>query len=56
MAKVQKETAPMSDKMKALQMAMEKIDKTFGKGSIMRMGEEKVCSPWCGWLSQGTHH
>ena len=32
----------MSDKMKALQMAMEKIDKTFGKGSIMRMGEEKV--------------
>ena len=28
--------------MKALQMAMEKIDKTFGKGSIMRMGEEKV--------------
>ncbi|MBR5716993.1 MAG: recombinase RecA [Bacteroidales bacterium] len=42
MAKVQKETAPLSDKMKALQMAMEKIDKTFGKGSIMRMGEEKV--------------
>ena len=42
MAKVQKETAPASDKMKALQMAMEKIDKTFGKGSIMRMGEEKV--------------
>ena len=42
MAKVQKETSPMSDKMKALQMAMEKIDKTFGKGSIMRMGEEKV--------------
>ena len=32
----------MSDKMKALQMAMEKIDKTFGKGSIMRMGEEMV--------------
>ena len=32
----------MSDKMKALQMAMEKIDKAFGKGSIMRMGEEKV--------------
>ena len=42
MAKVQKETAPASDKMKALQMAMEKIDKAFGKGSIMRMGEEKV--------------
>ncbi len=42
MAKVQKETAPVNDKMKALQMAMEKIDKAFGKGSIMRMGEEKV--------------
>lgn len=42
MAKVQKDTAPVSDKMKALQMAMEKIDKSFGKGSIMRMGDEKV--------------
>jgi recombination protein RecA len=42
MAKVQKESAPANDKMKALQMAMEKIDKAFGKGSIMRMGEEKV--------------
>ena len=42
MAKVQKEAAPMSDKMRALQMAMEKIDKSFGKGSIMRMGDEKV--------------
>ncbi len=42
MAKVQKEAAPVNDKMKALQMAMEKIDKAFGKGSIMRLGEEKV--------------
>ncbi len=43
MAKVQKEVAgASSDKLKALQMAMEKIDKVFGKGSIMRMGEEKV--------------
>ena len=42
MAKVQKDTAPVNDKMKALQMAMEKIDKSFGKGSIMRMGDEKV--------------
>lgn len=42
MAKVQKDTAPVNDKLKALQMAMEKIDKSFGKGSIMRMGDEKV--------------
>ena len=32
----------MSDKMKALKLAMEKIDKSFGKGSIMRMGDEMV--------------
>ncbi len=30
------------DKLKALQAAMSKIEKDFGKGSIMRMGEEKV--------------
>ena len=29
-------------KMKALQAAMTKIEKDFGKGSIMRMGDEKV--------------
>ncbi len=34
--------APMSDKMKALKLAMEKIDKSFGKGSIMRMGDDMV--------------
>ena len=33
---------PSSDRLKALQAAMEKIDKTFGKGSIMRMGDEEV--------------
>ena len=44
MAKIQKDTAaaPASDKLKALQMAMDKIEKSFGKGSIMRMGDEKV--------------
>ena len=36
------QTSPMSDKMKALKLAMEKIDKSFGKGSIMRMGDEMV--------------
>ena len=31
-----------SEKLKALQAAMEKIEKNFGKGSIMKMGEEVV--------------
>ena len=31
-----------SEKLKALQMAMEKIEKSFGKGSIMRMGSQEV--------------
>jgi recombination protein RecA len=30
------------EKLKALQLTMEKIDKTFGKGSIMRMGDKVV--------------
>lgn len=30
------------DKLKALQAAMDKIEKTFGKGSIMKMGDDKV--------------
>ena len=33
---------PQQQKLKALQAAMQKIEKDFGKGSIMRMGEEKV--------------
>ena len=33
---------PQQQKMKALQAAMAKIEKDFGKGSIMRMGEEKI--------------
>ena len=33
---------PQQQKMKALQAAMSKIEKDFGKGSIMRMGEEKI--------------
>ena len=31
-----------SEKLKALQAAMEKIEKNFGKGSIMKMGDESV--------------
>ena len=33
---------PQQEKLKALQAAMAKIEKDFGKGSIMRMGEEHV--------------
>ena len=33
---------PKADKMKALQAAMAKIEKDFGKGSIRRMGDEHV--------------
>ena len=33
---------PQQEKMKALQAALQKIEKDFGKGSIMRMGEEKI--------------
>ena len=30
------------EKQKALRATMDKIEKTYGKGSIMKMGEEKV--------------
>ncbi len=33
---------PQSEKLKALQAAMSKIEKDFGKGTIMRMGDEHV--------------
>ena len=45
MAKDKKEEAnltPQQQKMKALQAAMEKIEKSFGKGAIMKMGEENI--------------
>jgi len=35
---------PKQERLKALQAAMAKIEKDFGKGSIMRMGEEKVAN------------
>ncbi len=34
--------SPMEAKMKALQAAMSKIEKDFGKGSIMKLGDDKV--------------
>jgi recombination protein RecA len=43
MAKEKQETiAPANEKLKALQAAMEKIEKNYGKGSIMKMGDEAV--------------
>ena len=45
MAKEKKEETnltPQQQKMKALQAAMEKIEKSFGKGAIMKMGEENI--------------
>ena len=38
----EEQLTPQQEKMKALQAAMSKIEKDFGKGSIMRMGEEKI--------------
>ena len=34
--------APVNEKLKALQAAMEKIEKSYGKGSIMKMGDEAI--------------
>jgi len=34
--------APANEKMKALQAAMEKIEKSYGKGSIMKLGDEAI--------------
>ena len=44
MAKKQEteQLTPQQEKMKALQAAMSKIEKDYGKGSIMRMGDEKI--------------
>lgn len=43
MAKEQEENKkPSSDKLKALQLAMDKIEKDHGKGTIMKMGDNKV--------------
>ena len=39
---VQVSNGPSAEKLKALQMAMEKIEKNYGKGSIMKMGDDKI--------------
>ena len=38
---IEKKT-PSAEKLKALQSAMEKIDKQFGKGDIMKLGDDKI--------------
>lgn len=38
----EKKTAPSSEKLKALQAAMEKIEKSYGKGSIMKLGDDSI--------------
>jgi recombination protein RecA len=38
----EKQTNVNSEKLKALQTAMDKIEKSYGKGSIMRMGEQNI--------------
>ncbi len=42
MAKNTEETPAASDKLKALQAALAKIEKDFGKGAIMKMGDQQV--------------
>jgi recombination protein RecA len=41
MAEITKK-APSAEKLKALQNAMAKIDKDFGKGAIMKLGDDKI--------------
>ncbi|MBQ2210201.1 MAG: recombinase RecA [Prevotella sp.] len=40
--KKEEQLTPQEQKMKALQAALSKIEKDFGKGSIMKLGEEKI--------------
>ena len=35
---------PSAEKLKALQLALDKIDKDFGKGAIMKLGDDKITS------------
>ena len=38
----QEKKTPSAEKLKALQNAMDKIDKQFGKGAIMKLGDDKI--------------
>ncbi len=39
---MEEKAKPSSEKLKALQLAMEKIEKDHGKGTIMKMGDNKI--------------
>ena len=39
---VKEQTAPNAEKLKALRVAMDKIEKSYGKGSIMKMGDNAI--------------
>ena len=39
---MEEKKTPSADKLKALQLAMDKIDKNFGKGAIMKLGDDRV--------------
>ena len=40
--KENKENVVDNEKLKALQLTLEKLDKTYGKGTIMRLGDKPV--------------
>lgn len=42
MAKTEEQNAALEGKLKALQATMSKIEKDFGKGAIMKLGDEQV--------------
>ena len=42
MSKEKKENTVDTEKLKALQLTLEKLDKTYGKGTIMRLGDKPV--------------
>ncbi len=42
MANTEKNTDKNSDKLKALRLTIDKIDKDFGKGSVMMMNERST--------------
>ena len=35
-----------AEKMKALQLTLDKLDKAYGKGTVMKLSDKKVRAPW----------
>ena len=46
------------DRKKALEVALGKIEKDFGKGSVMKLGDaaNKMLRAGRRWPAEGTHH